>query len=85
MFCSLVSVRESRIAKMAFEHDGLKRKDIRLASMIRKEYIHHGKLISFPIIENGKFSHDENNITFSYAVPGYNKYIITESLNRLKT
>jgi DNA-binding CsgD family transcriptional regulator len=38
----------------------------------------NGKLISFPIIEKGKFSHDENNITFSYTVPGYNKYIITE-------
>lgn len=35
-------------------------------------------LISSSITESGMFSHDENNITFSYTVPKYNKYIISE-------
>lgn len=30
------------------------------------------------IQEEGKFEHDENNITFSYSVPEYNKYINAE-------
>ena len=28
--------------------------------------------------EEGDFKHDENNITFSYTVPEYNKYINAE-------
>ncbi len=36
------------------------------------------KLTSFSVAEKGKFTHDENNITFSYTVPEYNKYIIAE-------
>jgi len=31
-----------------------------------------------PIQEDGAFKYDENNITFSYTVPEYNKYINTE-------
>ena len=38
----------------------------------------NNKITSFSIIDNGKFAHDENNIAFSYTVPEYNKYIITE-------
>jgi DNA-binding CsgD family transcriptional regulator len=30
------------------------------------------------ILEEGSFSHDENNITISYTVPQYNKYINSE-------
>jgi DNA-binding CsgD family transcriptional regulator len=30
------------------------------------------------ILEEGRFSHDENNITISYTVPQYNKYINSE-------
>jgi len=36
------------------------------------------KLINYSITEPGKFNHDENNITISYTVPEYNKYIISE-------
>jgi len=36
------------------------------------------KLVSYSITEKGEFSHDENNITFSYTTPAFNKYIITE-------
>ena len=36
------------------------------------------KLTSFSITEAGKFKHNENNVTFSYTVPEYNKYIIPE-------
>ena len=36
------------------------------------------KQTSFSIAEPGNFSHDENNITISYTVPEYNKYIIAE-------
>jgi AraC family chitin signaling transcriptional activator len=36
------------------------------------------KLTPFSIAEKGSFKHDENNITFSYTVPEYNKYIIAE-------
>lgn len=36
------------------------------------------KLTPFSITEQGSFKHDENNITFSYTVPEYNKYIIAE-------
>ena len=36
------------------------------------------KLTSFSISEEGKFAYDENNITFNYTVPEYNKYIIAE-------
>lgn len=36
------------------------------------------KLTSFSIINPGEFTYDENNITFSYTVPEYNKYIIAE-------
>ena len=38
----------------------------------------NGHLISSSITESGSFSHDENNITFSYTVPIYNKYVIAE-------
>lgn len=34
--------------------------------------------ISSSIQEEGKFSHDENNITFNYTVPEFNKYINAE-------
>jgi len=36
------------------------------------------KLTNFSITEQGKFKHDENNVTFSYTVPEYNKYINAE-------
>ena len=39
---------------------------------------HNEKLASFSIAEKGSFKYDENNITFSYTVPEYNKYIIAE-------
>ena len=61
-----------------FNIDGLNFKNINVILTNISINKLNGKLISFPIIENGKFAHDENNITFSYAVPGYNKYIITE-------
>lgn len=35
-------------------------------------------LINCSILHDGNFSHDENNITFNYTVPQYNKYINTE-------
>jgi DNA-binding CsgD family transcriptional regulator len=38
----------------------------------------NGHLVSSSITESGSFSHDENNITFSYTVPIYNKYVIAE-------
>ena len=61
-----------------FNIDGLNFKNINVVLTNISINKLNGKLISFPIIEKGKFSHDENNITFSYTVPGYNKYIITE-------
>ncbi|MCZ8197640.1 MAG: triple tyrosine motif-containing protein [Flavobacterium sp.] len=36
------------------------------------------KLTSFSITEEGKFKYDENNVTFTYTVPEYNKYINAE-------
>jgi AraC family chitin signaling transcriptional activator len=36
------------------------------------------KQTNLSVIENGSLKHDENNITFSYTVPEYNKYIIAE-------
>lgn len=36
------------------------------------------KIRSSSITEEGKFKYDENNITFSYTVPEYNKYINAE-------
>lgn len=36
------------------------------------------KPVSFSLNNQGMFKHDENNITFSYTVPEYNKYIIAE-------
>lgn len=33
---------------------------------------------SHSITESGDFNHNENNITFNYTVPEYNKYIFTE-------
>lgn len=36
------------------------------------------KATSFSLTSQGKLKYDENNITFSYAVPEYNKYIISE-------
>ena len=38
----------------------------------------------FPISVNGDFSYDQNNITFSYTVPEYNKYINAEYQYLLK-
>ena len=38
----------------------------------------NGHLISSSITESGSFSHDENNITFSYTVPIFNKYVIPD-------
>ena len=35
-------------------------------------------LTNSSILEEGSFSHDKNNITFSYTVPEYNKYINAE-------
>jgi hypothetical protein len=34
--------------------------------------------VSQPISENGGFKYDDNNISFSYTVPEYNKYINVE-------
>jgi ligand-binding sensor domain-containing protein/DNA-binding CsgD family transcriptional regulator len=42
------------------------------------------KLINCSISDEGKFKHDENNITFSYNVPEYNKYINAEYQYLLK-
>ena len=39
---------------------------------------------SCPITENGTFKSSENNITFSFTVPEYNKYIATEYQYLLK-
>jgi len=39
---------------------------------------HNEKLNSFSITEKGELAYDENNITFSYTVPEYNKYVIAE-------
>jgi AraC family chitin signaling transcriptional activator len=36
------------------------------------------KIINYSIKKEGSYSHDENNITFSYTVPEYNKYINAE-------
>ncbi len=36
------------------------------------------KLISYPLSEEGEYNYDENNVTFSYTVPEYNKYIYAE-------
>jgi AraC family transcriptional regulator, chitin signaling transcriptional activator len=36
------------------------------------------KLNNYSINEAGKFNYDENNITFSYTIPEYNKYINAE-------
>lgn len=36
------------------------------------------KPLNYPIKTNGNFSHSENNATFNYTVPEYNKYIYTE-------
>lgn len=36
------------------------------------------QFINCSIQEKGSFSHDENNITFNYSVPQYNKYISSE-------
>jgi hypothetical protein len=36
------------------------------------------KPVSQPISENGGFKYDDNNISFSYTVPEYNKYINVE-------
>jgi DNA-binding CsgD family transcriptional regulator len=36
------------------------------------------KSTSFSLAGNDEFKHNENNITFSYTVPEYNKYIIPE-------
>src|SRR6218665_1177011 len=36
------------------------------------------KLSSLPISKDGNFSYDANNLTFSYTVPEYNKYISAE-------
>jgi AraC family chitin signaling transcriptional activator len=39
---------------------------------------HNEKLTNFSITKEGTFDHDENNVTFSYTVPEYNKYINAE-------
>lgn len=36
------------------------------------------KAINYSIKEVGIFNHDQNNVTFNYTVPEYNKYIYTE-------
>jgi len=36
------------------------------------------KIRNCSVLEEGRFKYDENNITFSYTVPEYNKYINTE-------
>ena len=36
------------------------------------------QLINFPIKTGGELNHDQNNITFNYTVPEYNKYINAE-------
>ncbi|WP_396147450.1 triple tyrosine motif-containing protein [Flavobacterium sp.] len=36
------------------------------------------KQTSFPLSEEGIYDYDENNVTFSYTVPEYNKYIYAE-------
>ncbi len=36
------------------------------------------KPINFSIIDEGDFSYDQNNITFSYTIPEFNKYINAE-------
>ncbi len=41
-------------------------------------------LISIPLATDGNFKFDENNITFSYTVPEYNKYIMAEFQYLLK-
>lgn len=41
-------------------------------------------LISIPLATDGNFKFDENNFTFSYTVPEYNKYIMAEFQYLLK-
>lgn len=41
-------------------------------------YTLNGPVNTNPILEEGQFSHDENNVTFSFTVPEYNKYINVE-------
>lgn len=41
-------------------------------------YTLNGPVNTNPILEEGQFLHDENNITFSFTVPEYNKYINVE-------
>jgi len=38
----------------------------------------NGSVHTNPILEEGRFPHDENNLTFSYTVAEYNKYINVE-------
>lgn len=41
-------------------------------------YTLNGPVHTNPILEEGQFLHDENNVTFSFTVPEYNKYINVE-------
>ncbi|MDN3677285.1 triple tyrosine motif-containing protein [Flavobacterium paronense] len=38
----------------------------------------NGRISNVSIVDEGEFKYDENNITISYTVPEYNKYINTE-------
>jgi AraC family transcriptional regulator, chitin signaling transcriptional activator len=38
----------------------------------------HNKLINYSYNDVGKFNYDENNVTISYTIPEYNKYINAE-------
>ena len=38
----------------------------------------NNKIINYSIKDEGSYTHDENNIAFSYTVPEYNKYINAE-------
>ena len=46
--------------------------------------IQNQKPINYSITENGTLDHDQNNITFNYTVPEYNKYINAEYQYKLE-
>ena len=46
--------------------------------------IQNQKPINYSIVEKGTLDHDQNNITFNYTVPEYNKYINAEYQYKLE-
>ena len=59
------------INELSFKNHSVAISDISINKLNEKQS-------SFSISDKGEFKHDENNITFSYTVPEYDKYIIAE-------